>query len=134
MIWPFEAFALQTFLPQTEPGTLPVKDFDLVALFVDEHEQLSGKRIMRQLILDQDRQAVYALAKIHRATGEADDIEIVGWTHHLKTHRGRKELAQRCNIKIAWGFDADAIGQLNAGLAGNFLRHRHGRLQANPIE
>jgi len=57
-----EPFALQTFLPHAEAGTLPVEDLDLIARFVDEHEQLAAERITRQLVFHQNGKAVDAFA------------------------------------------------------------------------
>ena len=66
MIRPLEAFPLQTFLPQTKTGALPVQDFDLVAFTIDENKQLAGKRIAGQLFFDQDRQTIDTLAEVDR--------------------------------------------------------------------
>src|SRR5690606_26104732 len=70
--------------PQTETVALPVQDPHPVAGTVAEHEQLLGKRIELQRILDQRRQAVDALPEVHRLAAQVHRRQIVRWAHHSR--------------------------------------------------
>jgi len=82
MLRPLEVLLLELLLPQAKTRTLPVEDLDLVALFVREHEQLTGKRIAGQLVFDQDGKTVDALAKVDRVARQPNGVEIVRRPHH----------------------------------------------------
>lgn len=74
---PLEALFLQSLLPQAKAGPLPIERLDLVARLVDEDEQVARKRIMRQLLLDHNRQTVDAFAKVNRITRKPNILDIV---------------------------------------------------------
>lgn len=62
----FESATFQTLVVQNETSTCPVKQLDLVTVFVDEQKHISIVRAQGQFIFNQPRQGVKALAHIGR--------------------------------------------------------------------
>ena len=65
---------LQSLVQQDEAALFPVQALDTVSPPSAEQEQRVGKWIQFKLLLDEARQAVYALAQICAATGNIDFI------------------------------------------------------------
>ena len=76
---------LQSLVQQDEAIFFPVQALDTVSPPSAEQEQRVGKRIQFKLLLDEPRQAVYALAPIRVATGDVDLI----CTSEIVQHRRR---------------------------------------------
>jgi len=58
----------QAFIPQREPGFIPVNDLEFVAFFVAEHKHLSAEHITAHFLLDDGSETVDGFAKIDRFT------------------------------------------------------------------
>src|SRR5690625_642196 len=78
---PLELRLLQTLVPQAEPGLIPVEHLEPVAMAVAEHIQRIVEGIERHLLLDDGRQAVDGLAKVHHVAVQIDGRQITKQTH-----------------------------------------------------
>ena len=76
---------LQSLVQQDEAILFPVQALDTVSPPSAEQEQRVGKRIQFKLLLDEPRQAIYALAQIRVASGDVDLI----CTSEVVQHRRR---------------------------------------------
>ena len=76
---------LQSLVQQDEAIFFPVQALDTVSPPSAKQEQCVGKWIQLKLLLDEARQAVYALAQICAATGNIDFI----CTSEVVQHRRR---------------------------------------------
>ena len=75
-----ESAAFKTFCQNPNSGSVPVEEFDAVALAIEEDEYLSRERVFAQFVAHNDAESVEAFAQIARASGKAD-FDAVGQDH-----------------------------------------------------
>lgn len=62
--WTAEAAAFKTFCQDPDAGSVPVEEFDAVALAIEEDEYFSRKRILAQFVAHYDAEGVEAFSQI----------------------------------------------------------------------
>jgi hypothetical protein len=77
---PGESALLQSFHQNPKASSVPIEELYAITFFVEEDEELGGKRVFLELFFDDTGKGIEALAKIAGLSGEAD-LHAVGEDH-----------------------------------------------------